>query len=166
MTTLSPTRDLTPPRLPDPALDALTAALAALPGAVGPFRKGASLWLDLARFEPEAVAALIAQQGLRFLTITATAKATGGETEIRHHLTDEKRVITLRTLTRNGALPSLTPLMPVASWAEREIHDLFAVDFLGHPDPAPLFRPPGFTPGFFRPGASGTPTARAKLSKA
>ena len=34
--------------------------------------------------------------------------------------------------------PSLTPLLPAASWYEREIHDLFGLVPVGHPDLRPL----------------------------
>ena len=34
--------------------------------------------------------------------------------------------------------PSLTPLLPAAAWYEREIHDLFGLTPLGHPDLRPL----------------------------
>lgn len=36
------------------------------------------------------------------------------------------------------AFPSLTPLLPAAAWYEREIHDLFGLIPLGHPDLRPL----------------------------
>ena len=34
--------------------------------------------------------------------------------------------------------PSLTPLLPAAAWYEREIHDLFGLKPIGHPDLRPL----------------------------
>jgi len=34
--------------------------------------------------------------------------------------------------------PSLTPLLPAAAWYEREIHDLFGLTPVGHPDLRPL----------------------------
>lgn len=34
--------------------------------------------------------------------------------------------------------PSLTPILPAAAWYEREIHDLFGLTPLGHPDLRPL----------------------------
>jgi len=36
------------------------------------------------------------------------------------------------------SLPSVTPLWEAADWYEREAHDLFGVNFEGHPDLAPL----------------------------
>ena len=40
-------------------------------------------------------------------------------------------------------LASLTALLPAASWHEREIREMFGVDFDGHPDLCPLLLSPG-----------------------
>jgi NADH-quinone oxidoreductase subunit C len=41
----------------------------------------------------------------------------------------------LRLKTRtDGQAPSITPLVPAANWYEREIFDLFGIEFVGHPD--------------------------------
>ncbi len=41
-------------------------------------------------------------------------------------------------------LPSLTGLWQAANWYEREAHDLFGVEFEGHPDLSPLLLYEGF----------------------
>ena len=35
-------------------------------------------------------------------------------------------------------IDSLTGVLPAASWHEREIHEMFGIDFAGHPDLSPL----------------------------
>jgi NADH-quinone oxidoreductase subunit C len=40
--------------------------------------------------------------------------------------------------SENPRLPSLTPLWAAADWYEREAHDLFGVEFDGHPNLKPL----------------------------
>lgn len=35
-------------------------------------------------------------------------------------------------------MPTLTAISPMMSWYEREISDLFGLDFVGHPEPVPL----------------------------
>lgn len=37
-----------------------------------------------------------------------------------------------------GPLPSITPLVPAATWYERELHDQYGVELTGHPDLRPL----------------------------
>ena len=62
--------------------------------------------------------------------------------------------INFKTATRGGApIRSLALITHPASWIEREIHDFFAVDFIGHPNLVPLLRPPGLERWIFsRPG--------------
>jgi NADH:ubiquinone oxidoreductase subunit C len=41
----------------------------------------------------------------------------------------------LRLKTRTDAeAPSITPIVPGANWYEREVFDLFGIQFVGHPD--------------------------------
>jgi Ni,Fe-hydrogenase III large subunit/Ni,Fe-hydrogenase III component G len=37
-----------------------------------------------------------------------------------------------------GPIPSATPITPSAAWYERELHDQYGIECLGHPDPRPL----------------------------
>ncbi len=46
----------------------------------------------------------------------------------------------------NGAVPSLAEIWPLMSWYEREVTDLFGIDFLGHPQPQPLVLHEGANP--------------------
>jgi hypothetical protein len=43
-----------------------------------------------------------------------------------------------------GAIASVTDLYPGADWHERETHEMFGVDFPGHPDLKPLLLAPEF----------------------
>lgn len=53
---------------------------------------------------------------------------------------------------------SLTDVLPAASWHEREIHEMFGIDFAGHPDLRPLL----LTAGVVNPLRKETPL-RARL---
>ena len=44
----------------------------------------------------------------------------------------------------NPSLPTLTEIWRAADWYEREAHDLFGVEFEGHPDLSPLLLYEGF----------------------
>lgn len=37
-----------------------------------------------------------------------------------------------------GPIPSATPIAPAAAWYERELHDQYGIECVGHPDPRPL----------------------------
>jgi NADH:ubiquinone oxidoreductase 27 kD subunit len=54
--------------------------------------------------------------------------------------------VLLRTLVTREAprVTSIVELFPGAAWHERETHEMFGIDFEGHPDLAPLLLPPEF----------------------
>lgn len=105
---------------------------------------------DTATLDADALLGAVADCGLRLGTITGTPALDSNETEIVYHFVGPEGFVDVATATRNGAITSLAPHLRPASWAEREIHDFFAVDFVGHPDPSPLMRPEGFEVGMMR----------------
>jgi NADH-quinone oxidoreductase subunit C len=60
-------------------------------------------------------------------------------------LTDNQRIrIKTRLGEKDLRIASLTPLWKNANWLEREVYDLFGVQFEGHPDLRRLFMYDGF----------------------
>ena len=59
---------------------------------------------------------------------------------------DPERTLVVKTNVPydQPSLPSVTSVWRAADWHEREAHDLFGVDFEGHPDLAPLLLYEGF----------------------
>lgn len=52
------------------------------------------------------------------------------------------RVRILTTVDRKDpSVPSLTPIWPGAGYAEREVYDMFGIDFVGHPDLTRILMP-------------------------
>lgn len=43
-----------------------------------------------------------------------------------------------------GTVPSVVPIWPAANWAEREVWDLFGIEFAGHPDLRRIMMPEGW----------------------
>ncbi|CRF28779.1 NADH/F420H2 dehydrogenase%2C subunit C [Mycobacterium tuberculosis] len=58
--------------------------------------------------------------------------------EVAYHLisleTKRECCIKIKTDREVPSVPSVTPVWPTANWNEREIYDLFGIDFPGHPD--------------------------------
>jgi len=59
--------------------------------------------------------------------------------EVLYHYSYDQTgcIVTLKAYIRDRANPSIesiTPILPAAEWVEREIHDLFGIDFKNHPN--------------------------------
>jgi Ni,Fe-hydrogenase III large subunit len=97
-------------------------------------------WVD-----PRALAVTVAERvngGDRFAGLFASAQA-DGSTVIRTLLAGRGSIDVVQAKLAPGAdrYPALTPLVPPASWYEREIHDLFGIEAEGHPRLDPLLMP-------------------------
>ena len=133
----------------------LAARLAAIRGSAEAVERGGTLWISAPQLDVEAMAREMKALGFRLITMTARALE-DGETTIIYHYAQRHQYVSFTTSTRGGAIPSVTPTLRMASWIEREIHDFFAVEFIGHPNLIPLLRPPGLKDGFFRPPEPGS----------
>ncbi len=140
--------------------DELTPLLQALAGAAAFEQRADGLWMDAPDLDVVAAAQQMIQHGARLSTITGLALE-GGETQVIYHYALGAAPYNLCVHTRGNRLPSITPVTPAANWPEREIADLYAVHFAGHPNPARLVRPPQLAPGYFRePGGAAGKAAR------
>jgi NADH-quinone oxidoreductase subunit C/D len=62
-----------------------------------------------------------------------------------YHLLSYERNADVRLKVPTGAdqpIPSATPLFPAADWYEREVYDMFGLQFAGHPDLRRILMPP------------------------
>lgn len=79
---------------------------------------------------------------LKFRFIIASAYLVKNGIEILYHFSDDKTgyIININVLLQkeNAAIESLANILHAANWIEREIHDLYGVTFLNHPDPVPF----------------------------
>lgn len=103
---------------------------------------------DWARTVAERVGA-----GMRMLDLLTAVdrpdgEGPGGTIEVVLHLVDPGPPMTEEFLhvvcdRESPVLDSLVAILPAAAWHEREIHEMFGVDFVGHPDLRPLLLAPG-----------------------
>jgi NADH-quinone oxidoreductase subunit C len=79
---------------------------------------------------------LFREQGCRF--IIATALHTRKGFEIYYHFSDDPSglILNLHVVldTEKPEIESITPLFEAANWIEREMHELFGIDFVNHPN--------------------------------
>lgn len=143
--------------------ETLETRLESLPGAAALDRRSAhEAWMTAPDLDVTALAALMLEHSARLSTITALA-LDGGETEVIYHYILGGSGYHFRVQTRSNCLPSAASITPAADWIEREIMDLYAVTFIGHPNPARLLRPPQLEAGYFRePGGAAGKAARGQ----
>lgn len=83
---------------------------------------------------------LFRSQGLRF--IIATASDLGEKYEIVYHFSYDPTGLIINVQTfipkEKPQVDSLVPLTTAADWIEREMHELFGIEFRNHPHLVPL----------------------------
>jgi len=124
-------------------------ALATVPGATALERRMDGAWMGAPALDVRAMVALMRRLEARLATITGVASASG-ETDVIYHFCLGRLPVNVKTRTRTHALPSIVQVFQAAEWSEREIHDLYGVEFVDHPNLERLIRPPALPPGFFR----------------
>jgi NADH:ubiquinone oxidoreductase subunit C len=83
---------------------------------------------------------------------TITGVDLGEEIEIIYHLAYKGAIevsLRLSVPKKEPKIPTITDLIPGAVLYEREVHDLFGVEFEGHPDLSPLILPEGWPEGLY-----------------
>lgn len=107
------------------------------------------IWMDLGEVNILVMAELIKNLEARLTTISAIS-IEKNETELIYHFAIGGQAVNVKTRTKANAIPSITTVFKAANWIERENHDFFDVDFIGHPNLVCLLRPPQLAEGFFR----------------
>lgn len=99
----------------------------------------------------EVVSYCFKDLGARFSIATGVDTRAG--VELLYHLAfdQEGLIITVKTLAGKPELtmPTFSDFMPAAEWIEREIHEMFGVNFTGHPNLTTLLLPDDWPAGVF-----------------
>ncbi len=138
--TATPVATPAPPDLPNP--------LAHLTTPFQPFDYALKGYHLNASVSPESVvsaAKQLDQEGFALDTITGVDWLAEGQMEVIydyfHPLKFLRAVVRARIPRENPAIPTITPVYPGANWHERETHDFFGIQFLGHPNLLPFLLP-------------------------
>jgi len=95
---------------------------------------------------PAAVKLLFEDLRARYIiSVGADRREGGGGFEVHHHFAFDREHLraSVRASLDAGrpSAPSITGIVPGASWAELEMRDLLGIECEGHPDPRPLVLP-------------------------
>jgi len=68
-----------------------------------------------------------------------------------YHIASKTALLSLKVPVpkEDPVLPTIVDLIPGAALYEREVHDLFGVDFEGNPDLSPVLLPDGWPDGVY-----------------
>jgi len=84
-------------------------------------------------------------EGFALDTITGVDWLAEGQIEVVydyfHPLKTLRAVVRTRVPRDNAAVPTISTVFPGANWHEREAHDFFGVQFVGHPNLTPFLLP-------------------------
>ena len=99
--------------------------------------------------------------------ITITGDDVGTHFQLIYHLTRDDTVISIKTLVgkETATHPTISDLLPAATLYEQEVHELFGIDFQGHPDLAPLLLPDNWPPNVYPPQKNWSLSALTKKLK-
>jgi NADH:ubiquinone oxidoreductase subunit C len=85
----------------------------------------------------------------RFSTMTGSLLP-NEETAVIYHYCLDKTAYNFKVYTHENKIQSISNVLPAAEWIEREIQDLYKVQFINHPHPERLLRPLQMESGLFR----------------
>jgi len=120
-----------------------------IPGARELVRQRDGWWMTAPSLDVIATATCMLGWEARLSTMTGCALP-AGETEVIYHYYLDGQAYNFKVCTKKNVLPSISTILPAADWIEREIQDLYGVEFKNHPHPERLIRPVQLEPGFFR----------------
>jgi Ni,Fe-hydrogenase III component G len=94
---------------------------------------------------------LFKDMGARFSIATAVDTRLG--IELLYHMLFDKDglIVSIRTLSSKPEIemPTISDIIPGALWIEREVHEMFGVDFIGHPNLERLLLPDDWEEGVY-----------------
>ena len=120
-------------------LDSIAAKL----GTAEPWvQKGGVSWLDPCPLNVRNLAKAMNALNARFVTITAYQLPAGEGFRLEYHWDLDGQMLGFPYRLSSNSIESIYDLCEAADWIEREVHEGFAVDFLGR-DYEPLLLRPG-----------------------
>lgn len=93
---------------------------------------GGSFWTAPQNQSPREISQRMLAVSARFITITASQPVEeAGVVRLDYHWDLRGTVVTFTFFTRDKAIDSIYDLCEAVNWIEREVHEYFAIDFIG-----------------------------------
>jgi hypothetical protein len=99
--------------------------------------KGSWWYVPTGKLDVRATTARMLELDARFVAITATEQP-DKEIRLDYQWDLEGKLLSFVTFTESSKIPTIVDLSRAADWVEREIHEYFAVEFLGRESTKPL----------------------------
>ncbi|HTX68980.1 MAG TPA: NADH-quinone oxidoreductase subunit C [Thermoleophilia bacterium] len=97
-------------------------------------------WVDVGGLDPRAMTLLLLGREARWVTMTASRTADHAWRLIYRWEVSGRR-LNIVTTVASGPVDSIADLLPAAAWTERELHERFAIEFVGRVEtPCPMVR--------------------------
>lgn len=113
--------------------------------ATNPLLKGYNLDATVAPNQVVAAATLLDREGFGLDAVTGVDWLAQGEMEVVYdyfHPTESLRVVVRTRVPRSAPdVPTISNVFAGANWHERETHDFFGIQFVGHPNLKPFLLP-------------------------
>lgn len=105
-------------------------------------------WVQAPDLDVRKMTRILTQMEARWITLTVRPASDAGFRLI-YHWDLAGALLNIMTSVPGAATPSVADLLPAADWVERELHDYYAIEFLGRDETPALMLRPGDDPGLF-----------------
>lgn len=105
-------------------------------------------WATVPGLDVRAMAESMLESGIRLITLTAMADASGGY-RIIYSWDADGVLINVGTVVTTGSIPTIADILPAADWVEREIRDYYGLEFEGRAETPTLMLREGDERGLF-----------------
>jgi hypothetical protein len=104
-------------------------------------------WAEVEDLDPRAMTRLLSKAEARWVTLTVIPAGAGFR--LIYHWDLDGELLNIATTIAGARVQTIADLLPGAEWVEREMHDYYALEFLGREETPALMLRPGDEPGLF-----------------
>jgi NADH:ubiquinone oxidoreductase subunit C len=104
-------------------------------------------WAEVDGLDPRAMTRLLSKAEARWVTLTVIPAGEGFR--LIYHWDLDGELLNIATTIAGPRFQTIADLLPAAEWVEREMHDYYALEFIGREGTPALMLRPDDEPGLF-----------------